>query len=167
MKLLLKRIYTCPTYNSNGVNTSGYTISHLYIDDSYVCDAIEDTDRGLDQSMSLADIINKKVKGETAIPTGTYKILMNVTSPKFSKYEYYKRVCKGKVPRLDNVPAFSGVLLHVGNTAKDSEGCILLGFNKVKGAVTDSRKAFELVYNKLSIANSIGQPITLTIIRTY
>jgi len=157
MKLTLKRIFTCPDY----------TIGHLYIDDVYVCDTLEDTDRGLDNDMSEKEISSKKIKGVTAIPTGTYKILMNVVSPRFSKVEYYKRICGGKVPRLENVKGFSGVLIHCGNSAKHTEGCLLLGYNKIKGAVVDSRKAFEMVYNKLDIANKIGQPIYITIKRNY
>lgn len=157
MKLTLKRIFTCPDY----------TIGHLYIDDIYICDTLEDTDRGLDNNMSEKEIASKKIKGTTAIPTGTYKVLMNILSPRFSKVEYYKRICGGKVPRLENVKGFSGVLIHTGNSAKHTEGCLLLGYNKIKGAVVDSRKAFETVYNKLDIANRIGQSIYITIKRSY
>lgn len=157
MKLTLKRIFTCKEY----------TIGHLYIDDVYICDTLEDTDRGLDNNMSEKEIASKKIKGTTAIPTGTYKVLMNILSPRFSKVEYYKRICGGKVPRLENVKGFSGVLIHTGNSAKHTEGCLLLGYNKIKGAVVDSRKAFETVYNKLDIANRIGQSIYITIKRSY
>lgn len=157
MKLTLKRIFTCKEY----------TIGHLYIDDVYICDTLEDTDRGLDNNMSEKEIASKKIKGTTAIPTGTYKVLMNIVSPRFSKVEYYKRICGGKVPRLENVKGFSGVLIHTGNSAKHTEGCLLLGYNKIKGAVVDSRKAFETVYNKLDIANRIGQSIYITIKRSY
>ena len=76
-------------------------------------------------------------------------------------------ICKGRVPRLDNVPGYSGVLIHVGNTAADTEGCLLLGYNKVKGQVLNSKVAFEKVYNKLSIAKSIGQTIYIDIVRNY
>ena len=157
MKVLVKRIYTCPTY----------TIGHLYTDGKYICDTIEDTDRMLDQSMDETDILNKKVKGRTAIPTGRYKITMHVQSPKFSKYAYYKTICKGYLPRLEYVKGFSGVLIHVGNTHTDTDGCLLVGYNKIKGAVTDSRKAFEKLYNILKIADDIGQNIWLDIVRTY
>jgi hypothetical protein len=157
MILTLKRIYTC----------KDYTIGHLYVDGSYICDTLEDTDRMLDSSMSLEQIAKIKVKGMTAIPTGRYKVLMNIVSPKYSKSKYYMNICKGRVPRLDNVPGYSGVLIHVGNTAADTEGCLLLGYNKVKGQVINSKVAFEKVYNKLSIAKSIGQSIYIDIERKY
>ena len=157
MKLTLKRIYTC----------KDYTIGHLYVDGSYICDTLEDTDRMLDSSMTLDQIAKIKVKGMTAIPTGRYKVLMNIVSPKYSKSKYYMNICKGRVPRLDNVPGYSGVLMHVGNTAADTEGCLLLGYNKVKGQVISSKVAFEKVYNKLSIAKSIGQTIYIDIERKY
>ena len=157
MILTLKRIYTC----------KDYTIGHLYVDGSYICDTLEDTDRMLDSSMTLDQIANIKVKGMTAIPTGRYKVLMNIVSPKYSKSKYYMNICKGRVPRLDNVPGYSGVLIHVGNTAADTEGCLLLGYNKVKGQVLNSKVAFEKVYNKLSIAKSIGQTIYIDIVRNY
>jgi hypothetical protein len=157
MILTLKRIYTC----------KDYTIGHLYVDGSYICDTLEDTDRMLDSSMSLEQIAKIKVKGMTAIPTGRYKVLMNIVSPKYSKSKYYMNICKGRVPRLDNVPGYSGVLIHVGNTAADTEGCLLLGYNKVKGQVINSKVAFERVYNKLSIAKSIGQTIYIDIERKY
>lgn len=157
MKLLLKRIYNC----------KDYCIGHLYVDGIFVCDTIEDTDRGLDNSMSLTEILNKKVKHETAIPTGTYDILMNVVSPKYSNSAYYLLICKGKVPRLDNIKGYSGVLIHTGNTAADSSGCILVGYNKVKGKVINSKVAFEKLYNILKVASNKGEKITITIDRRY
>lgn len=157
MEILIKRIYNC----------EDYCISHVYIDGSYICDAIEDTDRGLDNSMSELEILKKKIKDKTAIPTGEYNILMNVISPKFSKKEYYKKLCNGKVPRFESVKGFMGVLFHIGNTEKDSSGCIILGQNKVKGKVINSRMCFENFYNKLKVAYKIGEKIRCKIIREY
>jgi hypothetical protein len=157
MILTLKRIYTC----------KDYTIGHLYVDGSYICDTLEDTDRMLDSSMSLDQIAKIKVKGMTAIPTGRYKVLMNIVSPKYSKSKYYMNICKGRVPRLDNVPGYSGVLIHVGNTAADTEGCLLVGYNTKKGMITNSKQAFEKLYNKLKIATDIGQTIWIDVKRNY
>lgn len=157
MKIELKRIYNCPKY----------CIGHIYVDGQYICDSIEDTDRMLDQSMSEKDILKVKVKSQTAIPTGTYNVLMNIVSPKFSLKQYYMDVCKGRVPRLDNVPGFQGILIHVGNTEKDSAGCIIVGFNKIKGRVINSKIAFEKLYHELDISHRIGDRITITITRTY
>ena len=157
MILTLKRIYTCSTY----------TIGHLYVDGSYICDTIEDTDRMLDKSMPMEQILQIKVKNETAIPTGRYKILMNVISPKYSKSDYYMCICNGKVPRLEDVPGFSGILIHKGNTSKDTSGCLVVGFNKTKGKVLDSKRAFENLYHKLKAAYNIGQSIYIDILRTY
>ena len=157
MKLQLKRIYNC----------KNYCIGHIYVDGQYVCDCIEDTDRMLDQSMPLAKIKSIKVKSETAIPTGTYKILMNIVSPKFSLKQYYMDVCKGKVPRLANVPGWEGILIHVGNTEKNSAGCLIVGKNLVKGHVLQSKQCFEQLYSILYAAYIKGEEITITITRTY
>ena len=59
-----------------------YTIGKLYVNGIYECDTLEDTDRGLTEDSPLSEIQSKKVYGETAIPTGTYKIDMNTVSPK-------------------------------------------------------------------------------------
>lgn len=157
MQLKLERIYTC----------KDYTIGHLYVDGSYICDTIEDTDRMLDSDMPMEQIMQTKVKNKTAIPTGKYKVLMNVISSKYSKSEYYMNLCGGKVPRLENVPGFSGILIHKGNTANDTSGCLLVGYNTVKGKVLNSKKAFEELYRQLKIANNIGQSIYITIARRY
>ena len=88
----------------------------------------------------------KKIKGETAIPTGKYEITLNVASPRFSKYEYYMDICDGRLPRLLNVPGFDGILLHVGSTAEHSSGCILVGYNKIKGKLTEGKMVFAKLY---------------------
>lgn len=157
MEILIKRTYNCKTY----------CISHVYIDGSYICDAIEDTDRGLDESMSVAEIMKKKVNAKTAIPTGNYNILMNVVSPKFYLKPYYKKFCGGKVPRFEYVKGFSGVLFHCGINENSSAGCIILGQNKVKGKVINSQMCFENFYNKLKVAYKIGEKITCKIVRTF
>lgn len=140
MKLTLKRI----------AKKSGYTIGKMYINGKYQCDTIEDADRELKQSMSLEQIKKLKVYGETAIPTGTYKVTLDVVSPKYSKQQFYlTHAGNGRVPRLLNVKGFDGVLIHCGNTAQDSLGCILVGENKVVGKVINSRETFKNLYKEL------------------
>lgn len=139
MKILLDRFFKGPKY----------TVGHLYIDGKYFCDTIEDVDRGLLNSMPLSEIKAKKISSKTAIPRGTYKITLDVVSPKYSKRDYYIKVCKGKVPRILNVKGFEGILLHTGNTEEDSAGCIILGENKVKGKVINSKVTFEKFYKEL------------------
>lgn len=126
-----------------------YTIGHLYVDGVYVCDTIEDTDRGLTQDDTIADIEAVKVKSETAIPKGTYRVTLKVVSPKFGKKDYYKNFCGGKLPRLLDVPGFDGILIHRGNNQNDSAGCIIVGYNKVVGQVVNSQSAFEKLYKIL------------------
>lgn len=135
MKLELIRIANRPTY----------CIGKLYIDGEYFCDVIEDTDRGLDNSMSVDEILKKKIKGETAIPTGHYSIEITY-SPK------YKRM----MPLLIGVKGYSGVRIHSGNTSKDTEGCLLVGKNTKVGMVTDSRNTYQRLFAKLQNAKDIS-----------
>ena len=137
--IVLKRIY----------KGKDYTIGHIYIDGEYVCDTIEDTDRGLTDQMSEQEIAKIKVANQTAIPTGIYKLTLDVVSPRFIKKPYYYSFCKGKLPRLLKVKGFDGILIHKGNTQKDSSGCIIVGYNKVKGKVINSQEAFEKLYKRL------------------
>ena len=117
MKIEVKRI----------AKRSTYTIGKMYIDGNYFCDTLEDVDRGINQKDSLDTIKKIKVVGATAIPTGTYKVIVNM-SPKFQR----------NLPRLIDVPGFEGILIHRGNTDKDTAGCILVGENKVVGKVINS-----------------------------
>ena len=89
---------------------------------------------------------------------------MNVVSPRFSKRDFYKKNCDGgRVPRLLNVPGFDGVLIHVGNSAADSNGCLLVGKNSQVGKVLNSTNTFLALYKKLKEANLKGEKITITI----
>lgn len=144
MDLRLKRIARRDTY----------TIGHLYVDGKYFCDTIEDTDRGLKQSLPASVNKGKKRYGATAIPTGRYQVVMNVKSPKFSKRKQYE-FCDGYLPRLLNVPAFEGVLIHIGNTARDTEGCLLVGRNTKVGKVLESAATFRALYAKLKEAKGM------------
>ena len=157
MKVELVRIYNCPTY----------CIGRIYVDGEYVCDCVEDTDRGLDQSWPLSEIKKKKIKSMTAIPTGTYEMTMSIQSPKFSQYEYYYKLCKGYLPRILGIKGFEGVLFHCGSSAQSSAGCIIVGYNTIKGKVTDSRKAFEKLMVHFNAAKVLEDKITLKITRKY
>jgi hypothetical protein len=152
MKLLLRRIFKGPRY----------TIGKLFINSVYECDTLEDQDRGLTSQMSLEEIKAKKVYGVTAIPTGTYSINMTTVSPKF-KDRAWAKPYKGILPRLENVKGYEGVLIHVGNKAEDTLGCILVGENKVKGQVINSTATFYELMTVLLKAQSAGEVIELTI----
>lgn len=140
-----------------------YTIGNLYIDGQWFSNTLEDTDRGLKDSMSLAQIKTLKQSKITAIPTGTYEVTLNVVSPKFSKYPFYKNINNGKVPRLLNVKGFDGILLHVMDGAKGaelSEGCIGIGRNLIKGGLLQGKEYYQKLYK---ILQSSKDKITITI----
>ena len=159
MELKLIRAYKCDTY----------TIGHLYRRDKengqwvWLADTIEDKDRGLDQSMSEANIAKIKVKHKTAIPTGKYEIDMTTVSGTFVKKPLYKEFCGGRVPRLKYVKGFSGILIHSGTDQDSSSGCIIVGENKVKGKVINSWATFKRIYAILKRAHNNGERITLII----
>ena len=144
MRLTLKRIANRPTY----------CIGKLYINGKYWSDVLEDTDRGLDSTMTEEEIKKIKVKGETAIPTGIYKIILNY-SPKFKKV----------MPLLTNVKGYSGVRIHSGNSAKDTEGCLLVGLNTVVGRLTNSKNTYNALFKRLQQKGS--NDITIEIMRKY
>lgn len=153
MKLLLKRIALRPTY----------TIGQLFIDGERFCDTCEDKVRDTNKDGDLLDEGEGKVYAETAIPYGTYDVTLNVQSPKFRTKKAYE-FCKGFLPRLLNVPHFEGILIHIGNTAKDSGGCILVGENKVVGGLINSAATFTRLYGRLKAAADRGEKIEIEIV---
>ena len=142
MKLRLERKYFKETY----------TIGNLYINGSFFSNTLEDKNRDVDKNGKF-DNSETKVYGETCIPFGTYKIILTM-SPKF----------KRELPRLLNVPSFEGVLIHRGNTAKDSSGCILVGENKAVGKVLNSTPYEEKLVKMMKNAISRGEEITIEIV---
>lgn len=136
MKLNVKRIALKPNY----------TIGRLSIDGKYFADTLEDAVREI------------KIKNQTAIPSGTYKMTLDVVSPRF-KNRVWAKPYGGKVPRLLNVPGFEGVLIHPGNDQNDTSGCLLVGKNTIVGKLTSSQATFHALMKQLK-----GQKdITITI----
>ena len=153
MKLLVERKWKKNTY----------TIGRLYIDGKLFCNTLEDKDRGLKQTDSLSYIRKKKVYAETAIPTGIYRVRMDIKSPKYSTYTWYNNLCKGYMPRIMNVPGFDGILIHTGSTALDSAGCLLVGKNTKVGMLTESKNIFADLYKQMKAAYDKGDEITIEI----
>lgn len=140
-----------------------YTIGNVYIDGRWFCSSLEDRDRGLRISDPLAKIKEIKVPAETAIPTGRYRITMDVVSPKYNGVKWYRDFCGGRMPRLLNVPGFEGILIHPGNGPLDTSGCILVGLNTSRGRLTASRAKFQELYKMLKKANDRHELIYIEI----
>jgi hypothetical protein len=133
MKLEVKRPEQCgPTC----------TIGRLFIDGENTCFTLEDVVR--------PDGV--KVYGETAIPEGTYKVIVNFSN-RFQTL----------MPLLLDVPGFEGIRIHKGNTDKDTHGCILLGSNSTGTSITDSKKAYDPVFARIKAAFDAGEEIWITI----
>lgn len=142
MKLSLKR--STPKNNR--------TLGSLYIDEKFFCSTLEDFDRNLSQSLPLESILERKKYGETAIPRGTYKVTLDVVSPKFSSYPFYQEVCNGKLPRLLDVPGFNGILIHVAEGPKADKlikGCIGVGELSIEGYLINGKETFKKLYSEL------------------
>ena len=131
-----------------------YTIGRLFVGGEFFCNTLEDTVRDLTKT--------KKIYGKTAIPAGTYEVTLNIISPKYSKKPAYKW-CDGRMPRLLRVPQFEGILIHPGNSNKDTDGCILVGENKVKGGLVNSQKVFRRLWDILEEAHRSREPIEIEV----
>jgi hypothetical protein len=153
MEVLVYRKYKKPDY----------CVGRMSIDGTFICNTMEDVDRGLDDGMQDWMIRNKKIPNVTAIPTGRYKIDMDTVSPKFSKYPFYMEVCQGKLPRIKNVRGFDGILIHCGVDHSNSSGCILVGMNTIKGKLTNSKETFKKIYALMKEAHDKGETIYITI----
>ena len=130
-----------------------YTISRVYINGSYFgCNALEDTDRGLLQTMQLSELQRRKVKGKTAIPRGYYDVRITY-SPK------YKRM----MPLVVDVPAFSGIRMHPLNKPEDSEGCIGYGKNDKVGWISNSKYWTDKICRLIETALNKGEKVTLIV----
>lgn len=133
---------------------TSFTAGKMYVNDVYFCDTIEDHDRGLNKADGERACKVRKFAGQTAIPAGEYTIYMTF-SPRFKK----------PMPLINNVPAFKGVRIHAGNTAQDTEGCILVGKYNKTGVVINSRDTFDKLYKQIEDAIKAGEGVTITIKR--
>lgn len=122
--------------------TPDYTTGALYVDGAFECYTLEDTVREP----------GVKVHGQTAIPAGTYKVIINMSAR-------FKRL----LPLLLNVPGFEGVRIHPGNSAANTEGCVLVGRKKSPGWLGESVLAFEPLFARLQAAARKGEDIELEI----
>lgn len=121
-------------------SANGCTIGSLYVNDVFECYTLEDVVR------------DQKIHGETAIPAGTYQVVITF-SPRFQR----------DLPLLVGVPDFEGVRIHPGNTSADTEGCILPGQTRTANSVGASRLAFEALFRKIKDAQSKHENVWLTI----
>lgn len=139
MDILVDRIYLGETY----------TIGNLFINGKYVCDTIEDKVRVLKSEKD-------KVKHKTAIPKGRYKVILSYS-------QHFERV----LPELLDVPYFKNIRIHAGNTEEDSSGCLIVGLNKVKGKVIESKATLNKLMNILQPAWNNKEQIHITIIENH
>lgn len=125
-----------------------FTFGRIYVDGQFQCETLEDAVREIDGK----PVLEWKVYGKTAIPRGTYKIIVDFSN-RFQR----------NLPRLLQVPGFDGVRIHPGNTAADTEGCILVGSGRGPNSITQSRKAFDKLFDLIYDAKSRGEKVTITI----
>lgn len=142
MELLLERKYIKPEY----------CIGRLYINGEFFCNTLEDTIRDINKNGTF-DCGEFKISGHTAIPYGTYEVQVTY-SPKF----------KRELPLLLDVPSFTGIRIHRGNTKEDSSGCILVGENTKKGMVLNSTKYEQELTKLLKNTQSKKEKIIVKIV---
>ena len=114
------------------------TLGEMFIDDKPFCYVVEDKVRDYNNDGDLDDEGEEKVYGETAIPKGTYKVIVSMSN-RFKKL----------MPEILNVKGFKGIRIHAGNTALDSHGCLIVGLGQTKDGVSSSRLAFNALMEKL------------------
>ena len=122
-----------------------YTIGSLFFNGQWICDTLE--------PHRINWTLEKKTPGKTAIPEGVYELEMK-HSPKFQR----------KMPYLKDVPHFTHIMIHTGNFPKHTEGCILVGYNTVRGLVLKSREAFDKLMERIEYAMSTGKKVIVKVV---
>ncbi len=121
------------------------TYGKLYINNIFQCHTLEDVDRKLEEG-------GTKIYGETAIPRGEYKIII----------DFSNRFKKEMIHVLD-VPGFEGIRIHAGNTNADTHGCLLLGSGRANGHLLNSRAACNRVFEMVEAALERGEEVTIEV----
>lgn len=142
MEILVDRIY----------RTQHSTISKVFVDAFFECFVLEDEDRGLKSSMPVDEIAARKLKGDTCIPEGRYKVTVTFSN-RFQR----------DLPLINNVPGFDGIRIHPGNTKENTSGCLLPGEGRSLDMVSNSRKAFDKLFSKIKNALAADEQVWLTI----
>lgn len=125
--------------------TADSTLGKLYVNDVYQCETLEDADRSMEAG-------GTKIPGCTAIPRGTYEVLIDWSL-------HFKRT----LPRLLDVPGFEGIRIHPGNAPADTEGCILVGLRRGPNYIYQSVNAFNLLFARIEEAIDAGDKVTITV----
>lgn len=123
---------------------SSATIGELWVNDTHLCDTLEDRVRPE----------GEKIYGKTAIPEGIYEMVLSY-SPRFKKI----------LPEILNVPNFTGIRIHCGNSSADSSGCILVGTwdGEKEDWISDSKIAFNELMSLLQKAADNKEKVAITI----
>lgn len=129
-------------------SVDGSTLSVWFTDGHFECFGLEDQIR----ERAGQPVATWKVNGETAIPSGRYRVIVT-ESVRFRR----------RLPLLVDVPGFTGVRIHPGNSAGDSSGCLLPGYDKFETSVGRSRLAFEQLFDAMNRAIARGETITIQI----
>lgn len=157
MKIVVNRRY----------KKEGYTIGDMLIDGVWVCNTLEDKDYGFDQKNTPISLIRKTKEQHpkaVAIPRGTYKVSVEFYRNFSVTHPWYNTTsCKGKIPCLVDVPGYTGILIHCGSNAGHTSGCILVGYNTIKGGLTNSKNAFVKVCDAIMEASKKGEIIEIEI----
>lgn len=128
--------------------TNKATEGVLYVDDKFECYTLEDMDRDLENG-------GIKVQDQTAIPKGEYEVIVDMSTR-------FKRL----MPRLLNVPGFTGIRIHSGNKAADTEGCIIVGsvnVSKTDDWIGGSKDAYNKLFRKITDAINAGEAVTIQV----
>lgn len=127
-------------------STPNATLGKLFIDGVFECYTLEDEFRAV------------KVRGETRIPAGRYKLALRTEGETHSKYsQRFPDIHKGML-HVTNVPGFQWILIHIGNTEKDTDGCLLVGEGRNEEQMTLERStvAYRKMYPKVASAITMG-----------
>ena len=124
------------------------TIGSLFINDKFECYSLEDPVREIEG----VPVESWKIKGKTAIPRGRYRVIIT-HSKRFGK----------DLPELENVPGFTKIRIHGGNTSKDTEGCILLGQMRGNNSLVYSQMAMKLFMPILKYALTNDEECWVTV----
>lgn len=140
MNITVKRIYFRNTYTIGALQVENPETHKM----EYFCDTLE--------PHAINWQKEKKTAGLTAIPEGRYAVTIR-----------YSKTFKRKMPFLLDVPQFVGIMIHTGNTAKNTRGCILVGRNTLVGQVTESRIHFQKLYRMIEESIDSGEEVWVTV----